>query len=190
MILRRRLLNKGQLIVVIALTLAWQVSCRHEARQQRIPVLLLTSSSFSANTIPAKYGCRGQNTSPEISWRSAPAGTQTFVLLVTDKDALSGSESGPFVHWVLFNISGDKRELPEGIPPQPKLPDGSFQGRNDFENIGYGGPCPPGGATHRYAFALYALDSKLNLSAGATEEQVEKAMEVHILARGEIIASY
>lgn len=189
MTLRRRLLTKVQFMVVIALLLPWQVSCRHEARQQRIPVLLLTSSSFSADTIPAKYGCRGQNTSPEISWNSAPAGTQTFVLLVTDKDAFT-SPSNRFVHWVLYNIAGDKRELTEGVPTQPELPDGSLQGRNDFGDTGYGGPCPPGGATHRYAFALYALDSKLNLSAGAAEKQVKNAMEGHILAKGVIVATY
>jgi Raf kinase inhibitor-like YbhB/YbcL family protein len=77
----------------------------------------------------------------------------------------------------------------QGLPKQEQLPDGSRQGQNDYDKIGYVGPCPPAG-THRYVFALYALDSRLNLPAGATRKQVENALKGHILAHGELIGRY
>lgn len=190
MILPRLSLIKGLFLAVVASALVWHVACRRAKPQQDIPALELTSPGFSGDTIPVKYGCKGKDTSPELIWKSAPAGSQSFALLVIDRDAPFSSLSGPFVHWVLYDLPRDKRELPERIPAQPNLPDGSLQGHNDFDNIGYGGPCPPGGAIHRYVFALYALDSKLNLPAGATKKQVEKAMAGHILAKGEIIGRY
>jgi Raf kinase inhibitor-like YbhB/YbcL family protein len=188
---RRRWLITRQLPLAVALALVCQAACRRAIQQEGIPAIELTSSSFSGDTMPAKYGCKGQNISPELSWKSAPTGTRSFVLLVTDKDTPFSSLSGFFfVHWVLYDVPGDKRELTEGIPTQPQLPDGSLQGRNDFDKIGYGGPCPHFGATHRYSFALYALDSRLNLSSGATEKQVYKAMSGHILAKGELVGRY
>jgi Raf kinase inhibitor-like YbhB/YbcL family protein len=93
------------------------------------------------------------------------------------------------VHWVLYDLPAEKRELPEGLPKQEQLPDGSRQGQNDYDKIGYVGPCPPAGS-HRYVFALYALDSRLNLPAGATRKQVESALKGHILAHGELIGRY
>jgi Raf kinase inhibitor-like YbhB/YbcL family protein len=91
---------------------------------------------------------------------------------------------------VLYDLPAEKRELPEGLPNQAQLPDGSRQGQNDFDKTGYGGPCPPGKSAHRYVFALYALDSRLNLPIGATRKQVEKAMKGHVLAYGELIGRY
>jgi Raf kinase inhibitor-like YbhB/YbcL family protein len=76
------------------------------------------------------------------------------------------------------------------VPKQEQLPDGSRQGQNDFDKVGYGGPCPPGGSSHRYTFSLYALDSKLNLAPRATRTQLEDAVKGHILARGQLIARY
>ena len=115
-------------------------------------------------------------------WHAA----QSFALIADDPDAPVGT----WVHWVLFDIPGKTRELPEGVAKQEELADGSRQGRNDFRRIGYGGPCPPPGRPHRYFFKLYALDGKLNLKAGATKAEVEKAMQRHVLAQGELIGRY
>jgi Raf kinase inhibitor-like YbhB/YbcL family protein len=151
------------------------------------PMLNLASASFeSGATIPAKYTCDGAGNSPELKWTSAPPGTQSLALIVIDPDA----PIGDFVHWILYNVPAASRELPEGLPAQEQLADGALQGRNDFGKIGYGGPCPPGSSPHRYVFRLYALDAGLNLPAGATRAQVEKAMASHILAHGEITGRY
>lgn len=145
--------------------------------------LKLTSPGFQAGRIPARFTCNGAGTSPQLAWNTPPAETASFALLVTDPDAPGGT----FVHWVLFNLSAAARELPEGLP---KPLNGARQGRNDFGDLGYGGPCPPGKSAHHYVFSLFALGSSLNLPQGASLAEVRAAMQGHILARGELIALY
>ena len=146
----------------------------------------LTSSSFSNGQIPRDYTCDGQNRSPQLAWSAPPAGTRSLALTVTDPDAPSGS----FTHWVLFNLPASTRSLQEDLSTSPQLPDGSSQGENDFSHIGYGGPCPPRGSTHRYVFTLFAVDSLLTLAPGVTRDQLESALAGHTLARGKLIARY
>ncbi|RMF58605.1 MAG: YbhB/YbcL family Raf kinase inhibitor-like protein [Calditrichaeota bacterium] len=148
--------------------------------------LKLTSSAFKeGGMIPMKYTCDGIDISPPLSWDKAPEGTRSFALICDDPDAPAKT----WVHWVIFNIPGDQTELPENVPPQKQLPFGAIQGTNDFRKIGYGGPCPPGGV-HRYYFKLYALDTLLDLPAGATKEDLLKAMEGHIIAQGQLMGRY
>jgi Raf kinase inhibitor-like YbhB/YbcL family protein len=147
----------------------------------------ISSAAFSANeTIPKKFTCDGTDVSPKLDWNEPPAKTQSFALIMDDPDAPVGT----WVHWVLFDLPADTKELSEGAPKQEQLPSGARQGRNDFGKIGYGGPCPPAGKPHRYFFKLYALDAKLNLKAGATKADVERAMKDHILAQAELIGRY
>jgi hypothetical protein len=89
----------------------------------------------------------------------------------------------------LYNIPGNASSLAENSAPDPKLADGSMNGRNSWGKLGYGGPCPPGG-THRYFFRLYALDTVLNLSSGASKEQLLSAMKGHILGQAELMGKY
>jgi len=146
----------------------------------------VTSTAFKEEgTIPKSYTCDGPNISPPISWDSVPEGTKGLALISDDPDAPMGT----WVHWVIFNIPPDNRELPENVPSQKVLPGGAKQGINDFRTIGYSGPCPPGG-THRYYFKLYALDTQIELEAGATKEELLKAMEGHILAEGQLMGKY
>jgi Raf kinase inhibitor-like YbhB/YbcL family protein len=175
--------------VVVGLAAAFLIlaACRGSATfGEDKPKLELTSASFAAGQIPAKFTCDGSDTSPALAWGTPPATTESFALIVFDPDA----PAGEFVHWVVYNLPAEKRELAEGLPKQEQLPDGARQGMNDFGKTGYGGPCPPGKSTHRYVFVLYAVDTKLNLPRGATREQVEKALKGHILARGELIGRY
>jgi len=168
--------------------LAAPMGCREGARiVDGPPILNLTSSSFQGGEISKQCTCDGAEASPEFSWVAPPAGTQSFALIAFDKDSRFGYS---FVHWVLYDLPADKRELPEGFPKQSQLEDGSRQGPNDFDKTGYAGPCPPGKSAHRYVFTLYALDSKLNLPAGATRKQVENAAKGHVLAYGELIGRY
>jgi len=95
-----------------------------------------------------------------------------------------------FSHWVVYNIPADTTGLPEGVLQQPLLPDGTWQGLNTNAELGYIGPYPSSGETHRYAFALYALDAPLELEPGATREQVLTAMEGRILAISELTGTY
>jgi len=149
--------------------------------------LQISSTAFSAGeTIPKKFTCDGPDVSPQLKWNDLPANTQSVELIMDDPDAPGGT----WVHWVLYDLPANTRDLPEGVAKQEQLSSGARQGRNDFGRVGYGGPCPPPGKPHRYFFKLYALDTKLNLKAGATKADVERAMKGHILAQGELIGKY
>ena len=114
------------------------------------------------------FGCSGQNVSPAVSWKGAPAGTKSFALTVYDPDAPTGSG---WWHWVIYNIPASAKSLAAGAgdPKGSAAPAGSMQGNTDFGTPGYGGPCPPPGAPHHYIFTLYALKvDKLDVPANAT----------------------
>ena len=151
------------------------------------PSIQLTAGSFNNNgRIPASFTCDGANTSPPLTWSSPPAATKSFALILDDPDAPMGS----FVHWVIYNLPATDRSLPAAVPKQGQLSDGARQGRNDFGETGYGGPCPPGHSEHHYRFVLYAADAVLSLPAGATKQQVEDALKGHIVARGVLVGRY
>jgi len=147
-------------------------------------VFELTSSAFApGEAIPARYTCQGDDISPPVQWSNQPPGTQTFVLFVDDPDG------GDWVHWSLYNLPANATSLPEALPSDPELPDGSRQGQNSWGKLGYGGPCPPSG-THHYVFTLYALDAPLDLEVGATKETLFKAMQGHLLAQTQMVGLY
>jgi Raf kinase inhibitor-like YbhB/YbcL family protein len=146
----------------------------------------LKSPAFGEGSmIPKKYTCDGQDISPPLKWTSVRDGTKTLALISDDPDAPGGT----WVHWVIFNLPGDTRDLAESTPHVKELPNGAKQGTNDFGKIGYGGPCPPGG-THRYYFKIYSLDTDLDLKAGATKAQLLQAMKGHILGEGQLMGKY
>jgi Raf kinase inhibitor-like YbhB/YbcL family protein len=149
--------------------------------------IALTSAAFrEGEAIPRPYTADGKDVSPPLRWADPPPGTKGFALVCDDPDAPGGA----FVHWVLFNLPADRRELPEGVPAREELDGGAKQGKNDFGKVGYGGPAPPPGAPHRYVFRLYALDTPLDLAAGATQGQLIPAMRGHVLAEGQLMGRY
>lgn len=151
------------------------------------PPFALSSSGFSSQGfIPPRYTCAGQNVSPGLSWSGAPSGTAAFALIVIDPDAPSHT----WVHWVAYNLPSARRNLPENVAKSKQVQAGGVQGLNDFNDVGYGGPCPPPGKPHRYVFTLYALNERLPLPPGATRSQVERAMKGHVLARATLIGLY
>lgn len=107
-------------------------------------------------------------------------------MIMDDPDAPRGT----FVHWVLYGVPPETQGLPEAVPKNKTLSDGSRQGTTDFRKIGYGGPCPPPGKPHRYYFRVYALDTKLDLPPGISRADLENAMKGHILAKGELMGRY
>ena len=146
----------------------------------------LTSAAFSpGEPIPEQYTCDGDDISPPLQWSEPPPGTQSCALIADDPDAPAGT----WVHWVLYNLPGQARSLPQALSADPELSDGSRNGSNSWQRLGYGGPCPPSG-THRYFFKLYALDATLDLAAGETKESLLAAMEGHILAQTELMGTY
>ena len=136
--------------------------------------------------IPVKYSCDGADVSPPLAWSEAPAGTRSFALICDDPDAPAGT----WVHWVLYGLPATATGLSEGIASAEALPDGAKQGVNDFRRTGYGGPCPPPGAPHRYYFKLYALDVAPALKLRATKAELLRAMAGHILAEARLMGTY
>ena len=147
----------------------------------------ITSPGFvDGQSIPSKYTCDGENVSPTLSWDQVPPAAKTFALICDDPDAPAGT----WVHWVLYNLPESTRMLPEAVQPKGQLPTGASQGRNDFGQIGYGGPCPPKGGPHRYYFKVYALDGTLGLKPEATKSDVEQALKGHVLGEGKLMGTY
>ena len=149
-------------------------------------MLHFTSSAFEpGGSIPARHTCTGENISPALNWGEPPEGTQSFALIMDDPDASNGT----FVHWVIFNIPGTARGLPEALPSDAKLADGTQQGLGTSHRHGYMGPCPPSG-THRYFFKLYALDAPLSLSSDAGAGDLMNALSGHILVNAELMGTF
>jgi len=145
-------------------------------------------SAFQHNApIPKKYTCDGEDISPVFTWENAPQNTKSFAIINDDPDCSGGA----WVHWLIYDIPGDKTQLKEGLSRAEILADGSKQGAcwgvNEFSRVGYYGPCPPPGKPHRYFFKLYALSKTLGLPPKASKGEVLKAMAGHILEKAEII---
>lgn len=143
--------------------------------------LKISSPAFENNGyIPSKYTCDGMNINPPFLIENVPASSKSLALIVDDPDA----PTGIWVHWVLWNINPETKEIKEN-----DIPSGAKQGLNDFRKSNYGGPCPPSG-THRYFFKLYALDTILNIGQNSTKADLEKAMKGHIVEQARIIGLY
>jgi Raf kinase inhibitor-like YbhB/YbcL family protein len=178
-----------RLLLLLALMLAvpFLAGCRHsQPAIAAADTFTLESASLRNGQVPKQYTCDGDDTSPPLQWTAPPVGTRSLALTMTDPDAPGGT----FTHWVLFNLPAAGRSLPEGVPKQGQLPDGSSQGTNDFGKLGYGGPCPPAGKPHRYIFTLNAIDRELDIASGATRPQLENAINGHALAHSELTARY
>jgi Raf kinase inhibitor-like YbhB/YbcL family protein len=147
----------------------------------------IASNAFEqGGTIPEPYTCDGEDTSPALMWNTPPEGTKSLALIMEDPDAPGRT----FIHWVIYNIPPSEKGLEEGVSKEERLGNNALQGVNDMRRIGYNGPCPPPGGPHRYYFKLYALDRELDISPGSTKTDVEKAIEGHILGKGELMGRY
>ena len=176
------------LILAIGLTFSNLCARGPEAKKgaKTMDTIKITSTAFAhLQSIPTQYTCDGADISPPLSWSTVPAGTKSLALIADDPDAPAGT----WVHWVMYDLRPAVDSLPENIPKTDTIAGGGKQGKNDFHRIGWNGPCPPGG-THRYFFKLYALDTELNLPAGKTKAEIEKAMKDHVLAKGELAGTY
>jgi hypothetical protein len=173
-------------LVLLGCAKAPQPAAPQAAAKENKMDFKVTSTAFKeGQPIPRQHTCDGANVSPPLEWSSAPPTAKTFAIICDDPDAPSGT----WVHWVLYNLPGDRIGLVENVPATEKVPGNGLQGTNDFQKIGYGGPCPPSG-THHYFFKLYALDGELSLKAGATKAETLKAMEGHIVAQTQLMGTY
>ncbi len=149
--------------------------------------LKLQSTAFKeGERVPDKYTCNGENISPPLSWNKTENTFKSWALILEDPDA----PRGIFTHWVIYNIPANITSLPEAVPTTEKIQNGALQGKNDAMKLGYTGPCPPPGPVHHYNFNLYALDNMLNLSAGASKQQLLDTIQGHIISQGKLTGIY
>jgi Raf kinase inhibitor-like YbhB/YbcL family protein len=176
--------TKGQLALTIILLLSFSIG--NLWSQEGAMAFIIKTTAFSeAGSIPKKYTCDGGDLSPGLTWTGIPAGTKSLALIADDPDAPVGT----WTHWIIWNIPPEGA-LPEGLSKDENLSNGGRQGKNDFKRIGYAGPCPPAGKPHRYFFRLHALDAKLDVKAGASRNELERAMKGHVLGRTELMGKY
>jgi len=152
----------------------------------------LTSSSFAdGGIIPDKYTqAVAAPVSPALAWTNAPAGTQSFALVVDDPDTALQRSTNEVLHWAAFNIPATAMSLPEGVPNEASLPDGTVQPLNTGKKNGFMGPGARGNVYHHYTFQLYALDTKLSLGPDATRAQIMAAMDGHVLAKAVLVGRF
>lgn len=143
--------------------------------------MILKSPDFKHNEkIPVRFTGDGQDLNPCLEIGKVPENAKSLALIMDDPDA----PIGIFTHWLIWNIVPQIKRIPEN-----NIPENAVQGLNDFGKIGYGGPSPPSGS-HRYFFKIFALDTKLNLQKGASKQELEKAMQGHIIDKAELIGMY
>ena len=143
-----------------------------------IKELNVSSSAFKhGEKIPSKYTFDGDGINPPLETGEIPERTKTLALIVEDPDAIKGT----YDHWLVWNIH-TLDSIKENSNP-------GTSGRNSSGKTGYQPPCPPVGL-HRYFFHVFALDNKIDLMTGGSKEQLKKALENHILAKGTLVGTY
>ena len=155
-----------------------------------VEVLALRSPHFEAGrAIPPEHTCEGRDVSPPLQWSGLPPGTKSLALVVEDPDAPDpAAPKRIWVHWVVYDLPPAAAGLTAGASPRG-LPEGAHEGKNDWHQVGYGGPCPPVGR-HRYFHRLYALDTVLGDAGPLTKAALEKRIEGHVLAQTELVGTY
>lgn len=182
---RVRSIRRRPLCVLLVASVVVIAGCSGRRDRTAPPVapLQLTSEAFIAGgALPPQFSCEGLDVSPPLGWDNPHRqAIESYTIILDDADA----PSGVFTHWILFNISPSLAAVPGGFSRELTLPRlGATHGRNDFGKIGYSGPCPPNGQTHRYVFHLFALDTRIPLGPGVSRAAVDGAMRGHILASG------
>ncbi|AOM41115.1 YbhB/YbcL family Raf kinase inhibitor-like protein [Xenorhabdus hominickii] len=159
--------------------------------------MIISSPEFKNNDFLQKchefneFGANGDNCSPALSWQNAPAETKSFAITVYDPDAPTGSG---FWHWVVFDIPAEIQDFPAnaGQTNGAVMPVGSIQSRNDYGQIGFGGPCPPeGDKAHRYIFTVHALAvEKIGIDAETTNAVARFMIQANTLTSASITGYY
>lgn len=186
-------------VLMLSIIGAWTLAPRALAQAPNAPakarpgLTLKTTAFVDGGIIPDKYtqAAVGTAVSPRLTWTHVPAGTVSFALIVHDPDTSLMRTTNQVLHWMIFNIPGNARSLPEGVPAQAQLPDGAVQAVNTHKSVGYVGMgAPAAGPYHHYTFELFALDIKLALGPDATQADVLKAMDGHILGKGILVGLF
>jgi Raf kinase inhibitor-like YbhB/YbcL family protein len=150
----------------------------------------LQSPAFSDGAqLPGDFTCDGLGESPPLMWSGAPPGSAAYALVVQDMDVKATNSAEPFTSWLLYNMPRLVTQLSAGVPPRPLLTNGSQQGLNDNQTVGYATPCPkPGDGPHHFTFQLFAQDGYVTLETAAPPDAVRDALNGHTLGEAKLTA--
>jgi Raf kinase inhibitor-like YbhB/YbcL family protein len=172
------------LVAAVLLAVALTVSaCDDDGVAVDAPDTIVVSSTALSDggSVPAAHTCDGDDVPPDLSWSEVPPDTVEVVVVVDDPDAPRGT----FTHWTVWGL-GPAEALADG-----QLPPAAIEGTNDFDEVGYRGPCPPAGDdAHRYRFRVVAVDAPVDLPEDADPDELAAALEDTVIAHGELTASY
>ena len=186
-----RLLKNQIMMVVIACTYAASAMSQEAADGPERRLRIESHAFADGGVIPDKYTLANDApVSPPLSWKNAPAETLSFALIMHDPDAVTQSASADIVHWIVFNIpGGGSGALPEDLPHEARLADGTIQAVSRRGYPGYTGP----GARfvyHHYTFELFALDTVLALDADTSRDELMAAMDGHVIAKAAYVGLF
>jgi hypothetical protein len=160
------------------------------------PIVVSSPTLRVGQPMPREHTADGRNTSPAVMWRGAPGATKQLVVSFQDDDEMVPPPlKPPFLHWVVYNIPPEAKELPAGIPFAELLtapPDlvGAAQAYTAFSYPGYRGPQPPPGDLHHYRLTVFALDRDLMLKTGLFANAVLDALADDVIGKGELAVTY
>ncbi len=179
-------LRMRMLCSILPIVLALLGCANENARAQRSSLKIEVPNLSEGDTMPERFTCEGNDASPPLSFSGVPESARSLALIVDDPDAPRGT----FTHWLVYDIAPDERGLEENQARTERLENGALQGQNDFETLGWHGPCPPPGPAHRYRFTLHAIDRMLRLAPGADRRALDRAMSGKSIARATFTARF
>ncbi|MBI5533003.1 MAG: YbhB/YbcL family Raf kinase inhibitor-like protein [Deltaproteobacteria bacterium] len=200
--MRARSAATGVVVGATALACAW--GCTPKAQNGSAEAepgkggatLTVTSTAFKdGDPIPAQFACGvprkddcDLGTSPPLAWTAGPAQTKAYAVLVCDPDGHD------WLHWVATDLPVSPTSLAQGASGHCKsqLPAGAKDLKNEFDQAGYGGPCPPAGSgVHHYVFTVYALPTPgISLPASTKCADHKAVLESKAIARGSLTGTY
>jgi Raf kinase inhibitor-like YbhB/YbcL family protein len=176
------LLLLGAVPVAAGAASADQLAIANPALKGKATLKVSSPALQDGAPIPEEFTSYGKNVSPPLHWSRAPYGSHSFALVLEDPDAPMAS---PFVHWIMWSIPLASTAFKAG-----ETPAGAVQGKMGVGKVGYFGPRPPPGPAHHYHFEVFALDQTPDLKSDADFKALTAAMAGHVLASGELVATY
>jgi len=170
-------------IFIVVVAAGWYFSHSSLFLVRNSSSMIITSPAFkNGEGIPRKFTCEGGDFNPEFTVQNFPQGTKSLAFLMEDPDAPGGT----FTHWIVWDIDPAAAFIKEESKPSR-----SFEGTNSAAKVGYTGPCPPRGLSHRYFFRVYALDApSLEIMSGAKRQEFDATLAGHVLAEAELMGTY
>lgn len=155
----------------------------HKLADGLAPSIQVHSIAFDDGMdLPISCTADGVGAPPALSWRGTPEAAKSLVVICEDPDAPA---LDPFLHWLVYDMPGVAEDLDAQSQHSYRL------GKNGRDQAAFAPAAPPAGhGVHHYHFQVFALDTALELGAGAERDEVIDRMKGHVLGWGELVGTY